>query len=234
MSSVTVQETPKEKLDQTRGWQGSFRSTNGALGLYWLFCAVVGLLLLRDELFSWPLPAAWGQAPFLLAYAVGITLFNEWAYIKVARSDGRPFSLSATVLFTLINGPLEVLAFMGAYRILEGGSRLLLGPNWGVVSFVLGFVGFVVYSGFAHAFFWARVLPRHFSAEPSLQRLRKLLGPIQALIVLGWCLYFYATGDLWTLIILHIIIDAVLMARVRPPVLTSVGIENAKPAANPA
>ena len=220
MSTVSVEEVANlPSLDRTRGYGQPFRSVNRALGLYWLFCLAVGLVLLRDEIFSFKIPTAWTAAPLLLTYAVAITLFNEWAYIRVARADGRSFSLSATVAFTLINGTLEVFAFMGAYRLLEGGFRLLFGSNLSFIGFILGFIGFVVYSGLAHAFFWARALPRHFSAEPGLQRLRKLLGPIQALIVLGWCLYFWATGDLWTLVLLHLIIDAVLMARVRPPVL---------------
>ncbi len=223
MSSISVEEGHREQLDRTRGSSHApFQSVNRALVLYWLFCLAVGLVFLREELFSWRIPAAWGQAPIQLAYAVAITLFNEWAYIKVARSDGRPFSLSATAIFTLINGVLEVFAFMAFFRLLEGGSRWLLGPDWGVVNFIFGFIGFVVYSGIAHAFFWARALPRHFTAEPRWQRLRKLLSPIQALIVLGWCLYFFATGDIWTLVGLHMIIDAVLMSHVRPPVLTSV------------
>ncbi len=224
MSAVPVEAQTlevKEQLDKTRGVGQPFRNVNRALGLYWLFCLGVGLLMLRDELFCWQIPKAWVSAPFFLAYALAITLFNEWAYIKVARSDGRPFSLSATVIFTLINGPLEVLAFMSFYKLLGGGFHMLLGANWEILNFFMGFVGFVVYSGIAHAFFWARALPRHFSAEPSVQRLRKLLSPIQALIVLGWCLYFWATGDIWTLVGLHLIIDVVLMAHVRPPVLTS-------------
>lgn len=220
MSSVSVEEAQKEKLDRTRGaGDKSFNSVNRALVLYWLFCLVVGLLLLRDEIFSWRIPAAWGQAPFLLAYAVLITLFNEWAYIKVARSDGRPFSLPATVLFTLINGVLEAFAFLAFFRLLEWASRWLLGPDWGAVNFIFGFIGFFIYSGLSHALFWARALPRHFTSEPRWQRLRKLLTPIQALIVLGWCLYFFATGDIWTIVALHLVIDVVLMAHVRPPVL---------------
>ncbi|HEX2914438.1 MAG TPA: hypothetical protein VH186_26800 [Chloroflexia bacterium] len=222
MSTVPA-EQQSEILARTRGaGDKTFRSVNMALAGYWLFCLLVGLLLLRDEIFSWRIPAAWGQAPLLLAYALAITVFNEWAYIKVARSDGRPFSFSATLLFTLINGTLEVFAFMGFFRLLEGGSRWLFGPDMGIINFIAGFLGFVIYSGLSHAFFWARALPRHFSADPSLQRLRKLLEPIQAFIVLGWCLYFYATGDLWTLVGLHFLIDAVLMARVRPPVLNAV------------
>jgi chlorophyllide a hydrolase len=221
MSTASVKIEPREELAKTRGGWGDkqFKSVNGALALYWLFCAAIGLLLLRDEIFSWKVPAAWGVAPVFFAYALLITLFNEWAYIQVARHDGRPFNLTATILFTVINGVLEVFAFMGAFRLLEGGSRLLLGESWAVLNFTLGFIGFVVYSGISHAFFWARVLPRHFSADPAVQPLRKALNLIQAAIVLGWCLYFFATNDLWTLVFLHIIIDAVLMWRVRPLVL---------------
>jgi hypothetical protein len=223
MSSISAEKPQKETLDRTRGaGDKTFGSVNRALVLYWLFCLAVGLLLLRDEIFSWRIPSAWGQAPVLLVYAVAITLFNEWAYIQVARADGRAFSLSSTVLFTLINGVLEAFAFLAFFRLLEGASRWLLGPDWGVVNFIFGFLGFFIYSGLSHALFWARALPRHFTSDPRWQTLRKLLTPIQALIVLGWCLYFFATGDIWTIVALHLIIDVVLMAHVRPPVLMAV------------
>jgi hypothetical protein len=212
-----VKATQQEVLDETRGSGGKmFSSTTGPLLLYWVFCLAVGLLVLHDEIFSWRIPEAWGKAPFFLAYAVLITVFNEWAYIKIARHDGRPLRPALSVFFTLVNGVLEAFAFMAFYRLFEQAANLVF-PNVTVVTFIFGFIGFVVYSGIAHALFWARLLPRHFSSAPELQRLRKAMGLIQALIVLGWCLYFQSTGDLWTLVVLHMLIDGVLMVRVRPP-----------------
>lgn len=208
---------PAETLDVTRGSGGKmFRSTTGPLLAYWIFCLAIGLLVLHDEIFSWRIPTAWGQQPFFLAYAVLITLFNEWAYIKIARHDNRPLRPGLTVLFSLINGVLEAFAFIAFYRLFEQAAKLVFG-DWYILTFIFGFFGFVIYSGLCHALFWGRLLPRHFSSAPELQLLRKLLNLIQALIVLGWCLYFGSTGDLWTIVGLHIIIDAVLMLRVRPP-----------------
>jgi len=218
-------ELGEEKLDATRGSGGKmFSSTTGPLLLYWLFCLVIGLVVLRDEIFSWRIPEMWGKYPIFLAYAVFITLFNEWAYIKVARHDGRPFNLNLSILFTLVNGVLEAFAFMAFYRIFEQAARLVFG-DLTIVTFIFGFVGFVVYSGLTHALFWARLLPRHFSAAPEVQKLRKALSLIQALIVLGWCLYFWQSGDIWTLVALHIVIDAVLMARVRPYLFAKPGLD---------
>ncbi|MEI6044255.1 MAG: hypothetical protein WCS37_07675 [Chloroflexota bacterium] len=233
MAQVEVNQQ-KETLDVTRGSGGkTFTSTTGPLLVYWGFCLAMGLVILRDEIFSLRIPEMWGKYPFFLAYAILITLFNEWAYIKVARHDGRPFNLNNTIIFTLANGVCEVFAFMGFYRIFEGAAKLILefvgfAPSSAghenivadIIIFIFGFAGFVIYSGLVHALFWGRLLPRHFSSAPEVQKLRKALGLIQMLIVLGWCLYFWNTGDIWTLVILHLIIDAVLMARVRPPLFT--------------
>jgi hypothetical protein len=219
MASVDVNQQ-KESLDVTRGSGGkAFSSTTGPLLAYWAFCIAMGLLILRDQIFSWQIPEAWGKSPIFLGYAVLITIFNEWAYIKVARHDGRPFNLTNTIIFTLVNGVCEVFAFMGFYRIFEQAAKLVFN-DLAIVTFIFGFVGFVIYSGLVHALFWGRLLPRHFSSAPEVQTLRKALGLIQMLIVLGWCLYFWNTGDIWTLVILHVIVDAVLMARVRPPLFT--------------
>lgn len=213
----------RETLDTTRGSSGKmFRSTTGPLLAYWAFCLAIGLLVLRDEIFSWRIPEMWGKSPLFLAYAVLITLFNEWAYIQVARHDGRPLHPGLTVFFTIVNGILEAFAFMAFYRLFEQAAKLVFG-NLTIVTFIFGFIGFVVYSGLAHALFWARLLPRHFSSAPEVQKLRKALGPIQALIVLGWCLYFMDTGDIWTLVVLHVLIDLVLMLRVRPPLFERSG-----------
>lgn len=215
-----VKTKPQEELDVTKGSGGKmFSSTTAPLLAYWAFCLAIGLLVLRNEIFSWRIPEMWGKYPGFLAYALLITLFNEWAYIKVARNDNRPFQPGISVIFTLLNGVLEAFAFMAFYRIFEAGAKLIFG-DLTIVTFIFGFMGFVIYSGISHAFFWARLLPRHFSSAPEVQRLRKSMELIQAAIVLGWCLYFLNTGDIWTLVFLHMIIDGVLMARVRPPLFT--------------
>lgn len=210
----------EEQLAETRtlGRSGAFKNPTALLLGYWVLCAAIGLLFLRDELFNWKVGQSWQVHWFWAVLALAVTIAAQIAYMQVARHDGRPLSPSTTLVFIIINGVLEALVFMVCYKLLFLGAKLVFG-DLDVINFTFGFLGFVLYSGFIHGFFWARLIPPHFSAEPRLQGLRKLLTPIQACIVLAWCVYFYYTGDIWTIVFLHIIIDVVLMTWVRPPVL---------------
>lgn len=221
---VELQTSPvsaQPQLSETRGiGHLSFSSTRGPLLLYWIFCLAVGLLLLHDYIFSWRIPAAWITQPFFLALAVVVTIASQVGYWQVARNDGRPLKPLTSFLFVLCNGPIECFMFLAMYQLLFSASKLVFG-GLDFVNVGFGILGFVFYSGLIHAVFWARLLPRHFSAEPRLQTLRRLLTPIQSAIVLVWCLYFYQTGDIWTPVILHSLMDTILMVRVRPPVFAS-------------
>lgn len=218
-STAAIANPTSEQLSETYSIGGkAYTSTLTPLLIYWALCLVAGLLILHDQIFSWRIPTSWQNQPLFLALAIVVTLASQIAYCIVARSDGRKLLPLNSLLFVIINGTIECFVFLAAYQLLFDGARLIFG-NLNVVNVVFGILGFVIYSGFVHAFFWARLLPRHFTSEPRLQPLRRLMTPIQAAIVVVWCLYFYKTGDIWTLVLLHAAMDAVLMIRVRPPIL---------------
>jgi chlorophyllide a hydrolase len=212
----------REGLAETRtiGRAGPFKNPTALLLGYWVLCAAVSIPFLWNELTTWRVGQAWQLHWFWAILALVVTIVAQIAYIMVARHDGRPLNVPVTLLFVVVNGILEALVFMTAYKIFFWLSQLVFG-GLDVINFIFGFIGFVIYSGIIHGFFWARLLPPHFSDEPKLQPLRKQLTPIQAAIVLAWCLYFYFTGDIWTIVFLHFIIDAVLMVRVRPPLFAT-------------
>jgi hypothetical protein len=216
-SRVTARQY-RENLAETRtfGHAGAFKNPTATLLIYWGLCAALSIPLLWSELTTWRVGQAWQTHWFWAILALVVTVFAQIAYMLVARNDGRKLNIPVTVLFVVVNGVLEALVFMTAYKLMFGLSSLVFG-GLDVINFIFGFLGFVIYSGFIHGFFWARLIPPHFSAEPRLQPLRKQLTPIQAAIVLAWCLYFYFTGDIWTIVFYHFIIDAVLMVWVRPP-----------------
>lgn len=217
----TVKAAPPQtsELSETHSIGGKhFSSSCGPLLLYWLICLIVGGAVLHEAIFSWHIPGAWSQAPLFLALAIVVTIASQVAYWLVARSDGRPFLPVRSVLFVAVNGVVECWMFLTAYQLLFSGAKFIFGSlDWLNVAF--GIVGFIFYSGFIHGFFWARLLPAHFTAEPRWQPLRRRMVPIQAAIVVSWCLYFYATGDIWTLVVLHGLMDAILVTRIHPPIL---------------
>lgn len=212
----------REQLAETRtiGHRGSFKNPTATLLFYWVLCAAVSIPILWTELTTWRVGQAWQTHWFWAGLALVVTVVAQIAYMMVARSDGRPIQPLASLIFIVVNGVLEALVFMMFYKLFFEGAKLVFG-GLDVVNFIFGFIGFVLYSGFIHGFFWARLLPKHFSDDPKLQPLRKQLTPIQAAIVLVWCLYFYFTGDIWTIVFLHFIIDTVLMLWVRPPLFVS-------------
>lgn len=220
VKTVKAQATQPEasQLSETHSIGGKpFSSTRIPLLLYWLICLVVGGAVLHEAIFSWHIPAAWSQARLFLILAIIVTIASQVAYWLVARSDGRPFLPVRSIIFVIINGIVECWMFLAAYQLLFSGAKLIFGSlDWINVAF--GIVGFIFYSGFIHGFFWARLLPPHFTAEPRWQPLRHRMVPIQAAIVVSWCLYFFATGDIWTLVALHALMDAILVTRIHPPI----------------
>ena len=183
--------------------------------LYWLLGAIFSALILHDELANPQLDRVVANWPIAL-FAIVATVGTQIAYVQVAKNDGRRFDLPTTVLFVVANGVIEALTFLAFVKVGIEGGRLLWG-DVGAANFLLGALAFIIYSGIIHAFFWVRVFPPHFSDAPELQRLRRGLEPMQAVIALSWTLLFFATRDVWTVILLHMVIDTVLMIRVRPP-----------------
>ncbi len=207
-------------LAETRmlGHRARFSNTNAVLLFYWAVIAALAWIPIRDEIFSWRVGSGLEKYFGWAVIALVVTVGAQIAYMQVARSDGRPIAPLTSLIFIIVNGVLEAFIFMAFYTIFFQGAKLVFG-SLDVVNFLFGFLGFFIYSGFIHAFFWARMIPPHFSSEPRLQKLRKLLTPIQTAIVLSWCIYYYFTGDIWTIVALHIVIDCVLMFWVRPPLL---------------
>jgi membrane protease YdiL (CAAX protease family) len=207
-------------LDETRklGRHPQFENANGPLLAYWVFCLVFGFLFLRDTIFTWNVLESWQSYGWLALITLLVTLGSQWGYMLVARNNGRPVAFVSSITFIIVNGILEAFVFMGLYKIFFDAARLVFG-DLNVINTFFGIFGFTMYSGFIHAAFWARLIPPHFTADPRRQKLRRLLTPIQASIVVMWCIYYQVTGDLWTVIFLHILVDGVLMFWVRPPVL---------------
>lgn len=187
---------------------------------YWGIATVLGVLFLADWIVSWNVGATLAR-PWLIVLLVGAWIFSQILYILVARHNGRPILWMPTILFALGNGVCEILAFAVVYRAGEGLGRslvdMVLPAGASFAGFVLGVIFFAIYGGFIHAFFWIKLLPPHLDDSPRSRAIRRLRPLAELSLVLSWSLCFWLTRDIWTVIFFHIIIDFVLMLRVRPP-----------------
>jgi hypothetical protein len=132
--------------------------------------------------------------------------------------EGRPFNLLSTNIFSLGNGVFETIAFALVYRFGEGlGGKMPLSPKTAMrVGLVFGIVLLTLYNGMIHAFFWIELLPDHFHTTPIAEMVRGFHIPALAVMLVGWCLCFWLTRDVWTVVFFHILVDVVLMVQVRP------------------
>ncbi|MEI7556805.1 hypothetical protein [Candidatus Chlorohelix sp.] len=207
-------------LDQTRhiGNRPQIERINLSLLVYWVLCTVVGLALLWNDISSWRIATAWRDYGWLALIALVTTLLSQIPYMMISRSGGRKIAPVSSIIFVIVNGAIEVFIFLGCYSVLFNLSKLVFG-DLNIINFIFGVIGFVFYSGFIHAFFWARLIPPHFSSDPKLQTLRRMMPLFSATIVIIWCVYYYFTSDIWTVVALHALVDAVLMFWVRPSIL---------------
>ena len=187
--------------------------------LYWVLSIAFGLLLVGDWLTSWNVGRTLGQ-PGLLTFLLFTFALSQVLYILVARHDGRPFAADATLIFAIGNGICETLAFASVFRLgINIGSTLvgLFAPTAASVSgFILGLIFFSIYGGLIHGLFWLRVLPPHLDNAPRSRAIRKIRPLAEVGLVLGWSLCMWLNNDIWTVVILHVLVDIGLMLRVRP------------------
>ncbi|NJP06116.1 MAG: hypothetical protein HC837_11100 [Chloroflexaceae bacterium] len=209
----------------TKQWQTGQQLEQLVL-LYWALSAILGGVFLYDWITAWNVGATLGN-PWLVASLVSTWLLSQIVYMLVARHDDRPFRWKPTVLFALGNGICETFAFALVYRL---GSvigvtlmSLFLVQFADITGFLVGSLFFVIYGGLIHGLFWIKLLPPHFDDSPQSRRLRRFRPLIETALVLSWTLCFWLYNDIWTVAGFHILVDFVLMFRVRPPLFAGLG-----------
>lgn len=191
--------------------------------VYWGISAFLGFLFLRDWIFSWNVGATLAE-PWLIAILVVTVTIGQVIYSIIARHDGRPIPVWDTILFAVGNGIFETFAFALVYRLGEyvgTQAALLVAPTAAYgTGFVVGAIFFIIYGGGIHALFWLKILPPHLNDNPVSLIIRKYRLFSEIALVLGWCLCFRVTNDIWTVVFFHMIVDLGLMLRVRPRLFT--------------
>lgn len=195
----------------------------GPILAYWGLATLLAVPLLWDLLSVWHVARTLSQPGMLLLLTLTF-IFSQVLYAAVARHDGRPLLPLPTLLFALGNGFAETLAFAGVFRIgqLAGDAlaALLWPPLVGAAGFALGVAAFVLYGGYIHAAFWLPLLPPHLDDSPRSQRIRRLRPLAEIGLVLGWSLCFFVYHDIWTVVLIHVLVDIGLMLLVRPAIFT--------------
>lgn len=191
---------------------------------YWGISAVLGVVFLRDWITSWNVGETLSH-PWLVVYLIVTLTIGQVAYSIIARHDNRPIRVLPTIIFALGNGIFETFAFALVYRLGEWlgvlvGQAVVPHAASGI-GFTLGVVFFIIYGGSIHAFFWLKILPPHLNESPIVLVIRRYRMLSEIALVLGWCLCFWLTDDIWTVVFFHSLVDLGLMLRVRPHLFVS-------------
>jgi hypothetical protein len=207
------------------GEQQDSKSIELAILLYWGVCAVLGFAFVHEYIFQWNVGETLAR-PWLVVYLIITLIISQVIYFFVASDDGRPFKWGSALIFTFGNGILEAFAFALVYYLGEAVGVFLVGLLFpsaaSVAGFVVGIIFFIIYGGFIHAFFWIKLLPPHFRSTPSTLLIRKYRPLAEVFLITGWSLCFWITRDIWTVVIIHIVLDFCMMLRVRPALFSTI------------
>ncbi len=188
--------------------------------VYWGISALAGVIFLGDWIKAWNVGETLAK-PWLVLYLIATLIISQVIYFIVARHDNRPLRWGPTLLFAVGNGIFETFAFALVYLFGETvgiwiGNALGLASLADTMGFGVGAVFFTIYGGGIHALFWLKILPPHLNDTPLALLIRKYRLISEIALVLGWCLCFWLTRDIWTVVFFHVLVDFFLMIRVRP------------------
>lgn len=190
-----------------------------AILIYWGISLLLGVVALSHWIGTWNVGATLSH-PSLIVYLALTFVLSQTLYVLVARHDDRPVRIMPTIIFSLGNGIFETFAFAFVYWLgaLIGSALVgLFAPGAAsVAGFALGLVFFMIYGGLIHGMFWLRLLPPHFDDSPRSRSIRKLRPLAEVALVFGWGLCLWLFNDIWTVVLVHTLVDVGLMLRVRP------------------
>lgn len=191
--------------------------------MYWGISVVLGFIFIQDWILSWNIGATLAR-PWLVLHLVISWSISQSVYIIVARHGNRSIHWGPTLIFSLCNGICETFAFALVYGAGEVIGRTVanaFAPSLAsIAGFALGIGFFIIYGGLIHGLFWIKLLPPHFDNSPLSRSLRNIRPFIEIGLVSGWSMCFWITRDIWTVVFFHILVDFILMLRVRPTIFT--------------
>lgn len=174
--------------------------------VYWLFCALATFWVIYNREFAYTLLSPALNSPqkkqnktVFMILGWGCTFLASAIYIlfTVKKNTG-VYELPDLISFSLLNGVLEQFMFVFWFLI---GCYLAQKkfPQHSILIFVLGYLGYFLYSGAIHPLFWFQVLPEH---EPFLPMV--FILPFMSLF---WMWLFWRYQAIVAIIAMHIVID---------------------------
>ena len=188
------------------------RSSIRPLAVYWLVCAVMGVLYLRPELTN--VTSEFGAAHLLsIAMTFLATVTTTVAYNRIVTTGGRSLHLPTLFCFSILTGLLEKILFIASFKVgVAIAARLTTQPVW---LFLAGTLTFFAYLGAIHAFFWIKILPSHLNKSPAVKPIRRVWIVSLTIMSLLWGWLYFGYQDFWSVAVLHVLFDAGMVYSIR-------------------
>ncbi len=179
--------------------------------IYWGFCLIAAAIVIRCK--GWVTTllsphagslAKWDGYQTSIALGWIVTLLTALTYALLTRKYATgPYQLADLVAFSILNGVLE--QFMFVFWFLLGCYAVKVSvPGKPMMTFAVGYVAYVVYSGLVHVSFWVSVLPPH---KPVTLIMVGLLSATS----LAWMWLFWRYRAMGTIIAMHIVVDMLMI-----------------------
>ena len=184
--------------------------------IYWLFCAIATFLVISNRKFAYSLLSPALDSPeksqnktIYLILGWGFTFLASAIYILFTiKIQPGGYKLPDLISFSLLNGILEQFMFVFWFLI---GCYLAQKkfPKHSILIFVLGYVGYFLYSGAIHPLFWFQVLPEH---EPFLP-----MAFILPFMSIFWMWLYWRYQAIVAIIAMHVAIDFITVGHLHFP-----------------
>jgi len=178
--------------------------------IYWLFCLFAMALIAFSRKAIPQLLSPRSKPPFpgsgyrlLLGAGWASTLLTEAAYILTTHKlETGAYTVPDLLIYSILNGVLE--QFMFVVWFLAGcwiARRVTRKPVW---IFAGGFLGFALFSGAIHAFFWVRVLPPHIP-------MALVMPAVLVTMSFLWMWLFWRYRALAAIVMMHVVVDFLMI-----------------------
>jgi chlorophyllide a hydrolase len=174
--------------------------------IYWLFCSIAAIAVIQNrsvayELLSPEVVALRNLKGYVVFLILGwiITLVAAAAYVVLTyKYETGSYGIPDLLVFSFVNGALEQFMFI-FWFLLGCYIGKLKAPDNPKLIFTFGYLGYAIFSGLIHAYFWVRVLPSH---EPAL-----IMPFALAAMSLAWMWLVWRYQAVIAIIAMHIVID---------------------------
>jgi hypothetical protein len=174
--------------------------------IYWLFCAIATFLVIFNRKFAYTLLSPTLDSPqknqnyriFLILGWVFTLLASAIYILFTVKKETGAYELPDLISFSLLNGVLEQFMFVFWFLIGCYFAQQKF-PKHSSLIFILGYLGYFIYSGLIHPLFWFQVLPDH---EPFMPM--AFILPFMSIFWM-WLLWRYQA--IFAIVAMHIVID---------------------------